>query len=406
MRANGIKALPVLLFLIFGFLSDFGIRASDFPVTGWRGDGAGYYPQAKLPTHWGAKSNILWQTQVGTGQSMPIIVGEKIILTAEPDKLVCVNRGTGRVLWQSENGYASLPAGLKAPDKLPPTTAGCGYATPTPVSDGKFIYVSYATGIVVCHDLDGQRKWLRFLDEPQISRFGRAASPVLAGGKLVVSLGGLTALDPQTGQTLWQTFEAKPSFGTPFVTKLEDATVVVTSNGDCVRCADGKILATNLAHCEYVSPIVQNGIAYFAGAPSIAVKLPGQKLWENEDPEGEFFATPILHEGLLYFVNNAGNLSVLDAATGKTVWQKALEVASQSGDPNAPAGNLYPSVTLAGHVLLLGNDVGETLVLAPGRAYQELAHNRLDSGSGASSVLSGSRLFLRGGKKLYCIGAP
>ena len=71
----------------------------------------------------------------------------------------------------------------------------------------------------------------------------------------------------------------------------------------------------------------------------------------------------------------------------------------------AEPANLYPSLTLVGKHLLLSNDVGETLVLAPGRQYREVGRNSLTSGCGASPVPDGPFLFLRGGGNLFCIGS-
>ena len=84
--------------------------------------------------------------------------------------------------------------------------------------------------------------------------------------------------------------------------------------------------------------------------------------------------------------------------------RQELEIPSAGGMPGMEAANIYGSLTMAGKHLLLTNDIGDTLVLAPGRAFQEESHNYLDEGSGATPVADGSLLLLRGTKKLYCIG--
>jgi outer membrane protein assembly factor BamB len=127
-------------------------------------------------------------------------------------------------------------------------------------------------------------------------------------------------------------------------------------------------------------------------------------LWETDDLEGEFYASPVYHEGLLYCVCNEGILYALDAQSGKIVFQKELEIGSAGGMPGIQPANIYGSLTLAGKVLLLTNDIGETLVLAPERQYRERSHNYLDQGSGASPVADGKLLLLRGGGKLYGLG--
>lgn len=382
--------------------------------SGWRGDGTGCFPQTTPPLQWDIDEgkNILWKADIGKGQSTPVVAGGRIFVTVEQDFLLALDPKSGKILWKKDNSPATLPSGAKVPEKRPPTAPNCGYATPTPVADGKFIWASYGTGIVVCYDLEGNRQWARHLDLPQASEFGRSASPVLAGGKLLVSIGGMEALDPKTGEVLWQAPDAKPTFGTPAVAKIGETDVAITPGGNCVRVSDGKILASKLGAMVYVSPIVHAGVVYYIDKAAAAWRLPAQagdaprfeKVWENEDLEGEFFACPVWHDGLIYAASNEGIFYVLDAATGKLVYKKELGIRSAGGKPGMEPANVYPSITLAGKHLLVGNDAGETLVLVPGREYREAARNFLDKGCGASPAVDGGLLFLRGAKKLYCIG--
>ena len=102
--------------------------------------------------------------------------------------------------------------------------------------------------------------------------------------------------------------------------------------------------------------------------------------------------------------DNEGVVYALDAGSGEIVFQKELEIGSAGGMPGIEYANIYGSLTLAGKVMLLTNDIGETLVLAPERRYRELSHNYLDQGSGASPVANGRLLLLRGGGRLYGLG--
>jgi len=389
--------------------------ASPTEIVGWRGDGTGRYPAATMPLQWDGEEgkNILWQTKVGKGQSVPLAAGGRVFVTAEPDLLTCLDLADGRVLWTQPNGYASLPAGAATPKEPPPTSPQCGYSAPSPVTDGKQVYASYGTGVVVAYDSDGKRRWVRHLDLPLVTQYGRSVSPVIVDGKLLVGIGGVVALDPKTGETLWQTPEAKPTYGTPAVARIGDVTVVFTPNGDCLRVGDGKVLARKLAKTTYTSPLVANGVLYYGDAPVSAFKLPDRagdtikpaSLWDNDDVEGELFASPLLHEGILYVATNEGVLFTIEAETGKTIYKKELEIRAASGKPGAEPANIYPSVTLAGKHILVSNDVGESLVLEPGREYKQVGRNDLAKGSGASLVPEGRFLVLRGADKVFCIGS-
>jgi len=67
---------------------------------GWRGDGSGRYPLADPVTSWSSDQNILWKTEVGKGNSTPVVVGSRVFLTSEPDVLICVDAESGRELWR------------------------------------------------------------------------------------------------------------------------------------------------------------------------------------------------------------------------------------------------------------------------------------------------------------------
>ena len=190
--------------------------------------------------------------------------------------------------------------------------------------------------MTACYDLDGHRQWARRFDLPQTTRYGRSASPVLAGGKLLVTLSSLLALDPKTGETSWQADKAQAAYGTPAATRIGDVDVVLTPSGACLRISDGKILASKLGELLYSSPIVHDGVAYYVGPDAAAIELPKKAVdsfqpifrWKSDDIEGEMFASPLWHDGNLYCVNNQGTLYVVNAQTGKLIYSKDLPIRS------------------------------------------------------------------------------
>ena len=215
------------------------------------------------------------------------------------------------------------------------------------------------------------------------------------------------------GETLWEAPGAKAAYGTPAAACIGGVDVAIVPHGECVRLSDGRVLAEKLCKLVYTSPVVHVGTAYFVGQETFAVRLPAaaaaqikfQRLWESDDVEGTFYASPVCHEGILYCVSNEGNLYALDAKTGKLVYRQELDISSASGKSGGTPANLYASITFAGQYLLVCNDAGESLVIAPGRQYRKVSRNTLDKGSGASPVADGQLLLVRGGTKLYGLGS-
>ncbi len=373
---------------------------------GWRGDGSGQYPSASPVTPWSAKENVRWKTEVGAGHSSPIAVDQRVFVTAEPDLLICLAAETGKELWRKAHKLADLPAGLNAEGRA--RSSQYGDATPTPVSDGKRVWVFIGTGIVACHDLDGSTRWINRYDLRQNTTYGRTASPVLIGERLLVHFGPLACLDATSGKLLWKNENARASYGTPAPARIGEVDVVITPKGHVVRVADGKTLATDLGNCMYTSPLVQGGVVYFIEGAMSAAQLPDKaaeqieckELWSGELP-GEFFASPLIHNQRLYAVDKAAHYYVLDAATGKTIHSQKLPWPPAARTEGA---NVYPSLCLAGNRLWVSNDAGAGVLLEPGDRGAVVGSGALPSGSGATCTFSGKWMFVRGGSFLYCIG--
>jgi outer membrane protein assembly factor BamB len=152
-------------------------------------------------------------------------------------------------------------------------------------------------------------------------------------------------------------------------------------------------------------------MVYFFGSTTVAARLPeaaGEqialaRIWDSDEVDGECYATPVYHDGILYGASNDGILYAFDGKTGALVYRQELAMPSASGKLGGRVANLYASLILAGKYLLVCNDAGESLLIAPGRQYRQVSHNYLDKGSGASPVADGKTLLVRGGGKLYCL---
>lgn len=400
-------ALPLFLGIV---LAPWAARAQ---VVGWRGDTSGKYLSAAPPVQWSAKppKNIGWTQTVGQSYSCPVVCGNRILLTSEPDKLLCLDKATGKILWQKRNGFSELPAELQ--DKDQKLATSCGYTTPTPVTDGKFIYAFFGTGIVACYDMDGNRKWIKFLEMESTSPYGRSASPVLAGDKLIIPISCMMALDAATGNVAWKQEKADATYGSPIGVTIGKLWVILSPNGDILRASDGAILAKDLGIITYTAPIFENGIAYYIDAQSYALSITPKgdndietrKVWEESVDGSEFFATPVLHDGLIYVIDKQAEYSVLDATTGKAVFHQVLKDLPPGGEGNDEGPQVWPSVSLAGKGIYLCNNKGDTLVIEPGQQYKLISRNKLSDGSASTATFDGKQMFVRGGLKLYSIQA-
>ena len=292
----------------------------------------------------------------------------------------------------------SLPLLQRATEPYRDGTAG--YSQCTPVSDGKHVYDMFGNGLVACYDLEGKRLWLTLM-EHSTANDGHGSSPALVGGKLIVHYADLVALDAKDGSESWRV-KMPPLHGTCIPTKIGGEHVVIHPTGALVRVADGKILADKLGSCGDNAPILHDNIAYFISEGARAVRLPDsldgkpESLWKaglGLKGGDYWFASPVLHDGLIYAVNGNCNFSVVDAKTGKLAYFERLDF----------GGRVYPSIAQAGKYIYVSSDNGTTLVLEPGREYKEIARNRLETFR-SSPVFEGKRLYIRTSNHLWCFG--
>ena len=325
-----------------------------------------------------------------------------------------------------------------------------GEAAATPVSDGEHVYVLFGSGVVACFDLEGNRKWATAIDVKH-KEHGYCASPCLIDGKLIVKSSGYlgaVALDCKTGAVatpipLWKT-KGLHSMSSPVEVAVGGEKLAVMSFGLLVRVSDGKILAQdftppyyNIADyispttegrtvCSYVLPKGEGGALRFAfqtlpDAITDPLKMKDTKLCQFDTKAFPTWfsynqcGAPLLHEGLAYIVSSDAVLTVMDAATGEVVYQRVLDLSPYMYHGGIIRGGCGSSPTLGGKHIYISDNQGTTVVIEPGRAFKQVARNRLEQPwfrygfernecTQSSPVFVGTRLYCRGEANLYCIG--
>ena len=152
-----------------------------------------------LPLEWGDTKNLAWKVDLpGPGHSCPIVVGERVFVTCwsgygvsreEPGDqsqlkrhLLCIDRTSGKVLWDK-----SVPAVLPE-DTYRGMFAEHGYASHTPVSDGKLVYAFFGKSGVFAFDMDGNERWHKLVGSDTDRRgWGTASSLILYKDLLIVT---------------------------------------------------------------------------------------------------------------------------------------------------------------------------------------------------------------------------
>jgi len=391
-------------------------------------NGSGVSGEKGLPLSWSSTENVVWKTALpGFGSSSPITLGEKIFLTCysgygldrdEPGDqqdlklhLVCIDRADGRILWDG-----TIRPRLPEQDYDAGFVSLHGYASGTPVTDGEAVYAFFGRSGAVAYTPGGRFLW-RADCGSGTHRWGSGTSPILAGDLLIINAsvesGSIVALDKTDGKEVWRAEGIHESWSTPALVDLPNGKqeLAVSMHGKVLGYdpATGRKLWQCDSVQDYVCPLVvaRNGIVYVTGGRrpmTVAIRAGGRGdvtgthlLWKLK--ECSKVPSPLVHDGLLYWVSNRAVACCIDAATGKVLYEERLNV-SGGGD------KFYASVILADGKLYALSRRGETLVLAAGSQFKQLALNDLGDGSifNATPVVSNGRLLIRSDRFLYCIG--
>jgi outer membrane protein assembly factor BamB len=257
---------------------------AESPWPQFRGpNGSGIAEDQKPPVEFGPDKNVKWKVPVPSGFSSPIVVGDKLVLTAFDDgKLytIAYNRADGKEVWRKE-------APAKEIEKFHRTEGSP--AASTPCTDGKKIVSYFGSCGLVCYDLAGKELW-NYPMPTAITpgNFGSGVSPVMADGVVVLLRDEfkepqIVAVDVATGKQKWKMPRSSRSgYSTPTVWETPGGKQVVTPGyGQMIgyNLSDGKEAWTvpGMPAACCTTPTIADGLLLFAGWS------PGDT--ETEDPE-------------------------------------------------------------------------------------------------------------------------
>jgi outer membrane protein assembly factor BamB len=412
----------VLIAVSFVVISIATASAENWPQ--WRGPLLnGVSNEKNLPVRWGVEENVTWKLSMPAWSgSTPIIWGDTIFLNvADKDDLYlwAAGRRQGNVLWKKLIGSGNVKMRKQ------------NMSSPSPVTDGKNVWVMTGIGILKCFDLSGNEVWMRDIQK-EYGRFGLnwgyASSPLLFDNSLFVPVlhgmrtdepSYLLRIDAKSGKTLWRAErptaaiqESPDAYITPALLRQGNSVEIILSGGDCITGHDpatGKELwranglnPDNNPNYRIVnSPLVSEGMVYAGsrGRPYLAVRSGGRGdvtkshvAWSYRN--GPDVPTPVSDGKLIYIVQDNGVVSCLDNKTGQEVYtQQRLKSGTYSSSPVLADGKIY-----------ITNEDGLTTVFKAGPTFEILAENALNDYCLSSAAISDGQIFIRTAQFLYCIG--
>jgi outer membrane protein assembly factor BamB len=432
------KAMFYTCAVITALVMSARVLAADWPQ--WRGPFFnGSTDEKNLPGSWGETENIAWVSPLpGPSGATPIIGKGKVFVSSMvgrgPDFVaLCFDARSGKKLWERHVGSDSR--------RFPRNNM----ASPSPVTDGKYVFFLYGSGHLVGFDYEGGRLWSRNIEAEHGNlalKFGYGSSPLLCQDRLFIIAirrnepyrrpeaaepldSYLMALDPETGKTLWKQRrwtnafdEGMETYSTP-ITFVRNGRVEILNTGADFITAHDPETGTELWRFEYwtrkvrdsrVIPSLVTGDGLIFGTRhkhgGVFALKPGEPdgpsrpriVWEFDGPVPDC-STPLYYQKHLYVLDGIKSgkvVTCLDPKTGRQFWQGKI----------GGRGPWRASLTGADGKLYCINETGEIVVLAAsGNQFKIIFETKIDEGPIQSSIaVAGGHLFIRTARNLYCIG--
>jgi outer membrane protein assembly factor BamB len=381
------------------------------------------------------EGNVTWQVALpGSGHASPIVWQDRLFTVAalaenEERVLLCLDRASGKLLWQS-TVLKAPPEGIHKLNSL---------ASSTPATDGTHVFTAFldntpteatrkanegrvipkgevpkGTVVISAHDFSGKQVWQV---RPGLfsSKHGFCSSPLVFEDKVIVNCdhdgdGYIVALSKTDGKELWRIERPNNtrSYCVPLIREIGGRTQMVLSGTICVTSYDprtGKLLWIIDGPTEqFVASLVfsdQTGLLYMTGGfPEhhlLAIKPDGSGnvtdshiAWRTNKGVA-YVPSPIVEGGHFLIVSDSGVAHCFDAKSGEILWEERLR--EHHASLSSAEGRVY-----------FINDFGILRSVKPGKAYELLAESELKEKVFASPALSEGQIFIRGEKSLICLG--
>jgi outer membrane protein assembly factor BamB len=404
--------------------------------TQWRGPLNTGMAHGDAPLKWNDTSGVAWKVPIpGRGHSTPVIAGDRLfVTTAIPTgapapagrmrggggnadagiehrfDVLAIDRNTGKTLWRRTATVATPHEGYHR--------SYGSFASNSPVTDGTRVYAFFGSRGLYAYSVDGTLLWQKDFGVKlrMDNGWGEGTAPTLSDNRLILHFdhldgGFLTMLDAATGKEIWRVRRTERyNWAAPFVATHNGRRQIVV-NGEVTRGYDfetGALLweAAGLGENSVPQMVQHQDLVYAMSGHTIkilmAIRLGRSGVLTGTDAIAwstargvSYTPSPLLHDGRLYVVSDAGLVSCFDAATGRPLFeqQRLPKPYSFKASPVGANGKIY-----------LATEEGDVVVLRLADRFEVLATNSLTDQSFISSpIIAGNAIYLRSRTHLFKI---
>ena len=217
------------------------VMAQDWPQ--WRGPNRDAKATFTAPAEWPKELTATWKVQVGSGDSTPALVGDKLFVFSrqgEDEVTQCLSAADGKVLWTDKNPAQAVTG---AASRHP------GPAVRRPWPTARSLRWAWAASSRASMRPRAQVVWRKDPFPKMVPQFFAANSPIIVDKMAIAHVGGgsgaIIAFDLATGEEKWKCENQAVGYSSPVCATIEGTKMIVEltdKNVVGVGAADGKVL--------------------------------------------------------------------------------------------------------------------------------------------------------------------
>ncbi|GHT74738.1 hypothetical protein AGMMS50262_08350 [Bacteroidia bacterium] len=374
---------------------------------GFRGNNSNALSTAKsVPTKWNLSTgeNIAWKSKIPRqGFNSPVINGNKVFISGadnEARELYCYHLNTGEQLWKL--AADNIPG---SPAQMPKTTNDTGLAASTVATNGKQVCAIFASGDLICADMDGKQLWAKNIGVPS-NHYGYASSLLTFGNSLIVQYDNsngpkVVALDMATGKERWSKSRTdKITWSSPIIAYVDKKPQLVLmgnpgitaynpGNGEQYWRVEG--FSGEVASSPCSSANIVFGASEYAALIAVDA-ITGEKLWEASDYLPEV-SSPVATKDNVYLATSYGVLACYDAKTGTL---------KQSHELNT---EFYSSPVIVEGKLFVFSNEGKMFIYTANNDFKQITSFETGEKTFATPAFTDGKIVVRTENTLYCVAS-
>lgn len=364
--------------------------------------GIGVAQPANTMTSWDVESGagVQWSAEVSiSGFNSPIVWNDRVFLSGADEErqvVFCFDANSGKKLWTRT---------VTTTVAVPKVMEDAGLAAPTMATDGRRVFVVFATGELAALDFDGKPVWQQNLGLPD-NPYGMGSSLISDGQRLFVQYDHrenqkVIALDCANGGLVWQMDREHISWSSPALIRTEfgpqlivcdekNVTAYEPTSGEelwQVECLGGEVAPSPAFNGRDIVFVANE----YAQASAIQLSNgAAQLLWQYDDYLPEI-ASPLATQGFFFIATTAGDIICLNGQTGAELWVHEFD-AEFRASPIQVGSRVY-AIDVEGVVH----------IFQVAQSYVELGTVAMGEPVYATPAFADGRIYIRTENRLYCV---